>query len=103
MLLNMSERHNDTDDLDTWQPLKTVTAPVLNLFHVKTCCTAVATAALSGPHEKQDVERSADGDAAGRSEDDRKRHRAYVDQRLNDFAAFERRARGIDVRNFRRN
>lgn len=53
------------------------------------------------PDEKQPVEREPErgGDAA--DEEKRKAHRDYVDRRLRDIAAFERRAAGIDKR-FRR-
>jgi hypothetical protein len=88
MLLDMKEDAHNEPELDTWKPLRTVSAPLLKELHVKSCGTAVAAAALSGPHRKQN-----DGSAGAdrRAQD----QRVYVDLRLKELAAFERRARGL--------
>ena len=67
------EGSNDNDE--PWQTLAAVTARVLK------------------PDEKQDVEAEGDGARAEAEQEKAKEHRRYVDQRLRDLAAFERRAR----------
>jgi hypothetical protein len=48
-------------------------------------------------NEKQNEERGGDTDAGNAEEERSKRHRDYVDQRLRDLAAFERRVSGEDA------
>ena len=71
----MKEACNDDEPL-TFQTLAAVTARVLKL------------------DEKQNVEAEGDGASAKPEEQKAVEHRRYVDQRLRDMSAFERRARG---------
>lgn len=71
----MSYPDNDNEPL-TFQPLSAITEKVL----MKT--------------PKQNDERSNDCEAEQRSESGKKPDREYVEQRVRDIAAFERRARG---------
>jgi hypothetical protein len=99
------ERHNETPDpeFDAWQLLSTATAPLLKMFHGKQFSEAVGAAALSAIPAKQDDDGRARTDRGAGDKETTEQQRAYVDQRLRDFAAFERRAAGIEPwRRFRR-
>jgi hypothetical protein len=89
---NGEEAQSDTHD--AWLPLRTVTAPLLKLFHAKACCSAAVTAAPSGPCEKQQENCNDDGHTEEGGEQRSENRRDYVDRRLKEIAAFERRARG---------
>ncbi|WP_316214157.1 hypothetical protein [Bradyrhizobium sp. SZCCHNR2032] len=49
---------------------------------------------LLGRDEKQNEEQGDDPDASNQDQKKRDQHRAYVEQRLRELAAFERRANG---------
>jgi hypothetical protein len=74
------------DNFDPWQSIGLQAALIVNKLRCQ--------AQLSDANEKQDSERSDDRNGTDRSEQDSEQHRAYVDQRLRDFRAFERRAGG---------
>lgn len=107
MLTGMEKRHTTQPELfdpdDAWQSLRTISAPLLDLFHVKACCTAAATALLGGPRvEKENVDRPGDRADDDAAENETDQHRAYIKQRLRDTAAFEARASGATPHRWKR-
>lgn len=75
MLRGMTSGTRTTNDNDeTWISLAAATARALEL------------------HKKQDEKAGGDTNAGSTDKDERDDHRRYVDQRLRDLAAFERRA-----------
>ena len=99
MLMNMKDDAQHELEPDTWQPLLTANTLILETLHVKAISEAVAHAAPSSTlPAKQNDER---GPHAKASDDDKQRakdQRRYVDHRLREFAAFERRAGGGPIK-----
>jgi hypothetical protein len=93
MLLAMKETHSTHTDTDAWKPLRTVTAPVLrSLLVVTVAPTAIGA---SEPREEKEKERFNDTEGGRADQRETGEHREYVDRRLRDLAAFERRFSGI--------
>lgn len=96
MNLDMKEQHNKANEpeLDAWTPLAAANTQLLKSFHVKPISDAVGAAPLSAVHAKLDERGEGDGNANRHGEKKTEQHRAYVDHRLRELGAFERRCRG---------
>jgi hypothetical protein len=93
-VLDMKDNTHEELELDAWTPLRTANARLLNNLFDTPFGRAAATASSSGTNEQKNEDR--DVIRRGRDNDEQKAkdHRAYLEQRMKDYAAFERRARG---------
>jgi hypothetical protein len=80
------EDDSDTHSLDTWTPLRTVSAQLLRRLHESNAHSPEATGERSDPHGDKDPRRE---DRADRKDDD-----CYIRHRLKEIAAFEDQASG---------
>lgn len=83
--MNGTHTH-DNDDFDPWSPIGLAAAMILNRLRNKRALLELA--------EEQKEQSDRDTARSGAEKENAERHREYVDTRLRELAAFERRSDG---------